>query len=159
MWWEEFTRLNPLRKDVQIIPRPGYLIVEYRDFAAPIMPTGWPTRLVPAPRGSLPISEDLEAMECTPHLVHVGHLVSAYRVMRRWRNGWMDRATKAENERLRLHVKMAIQLGLELEGAYVDSHREYHNYEEWSSEQWERIDKARNALCGVATLSESEAKE
>lgn len=53
----------------------------------------------------------------------------------------------AEVERLRALVKKAVDAGLELENAYELSQRQYHNYEEWEAEQWDRIDAARQVLC------------
>lgn len=60
---------------------------------------------------------------------------------------------RAENDRLRASVKLAVERGLALEEAYNDAQRQYHNYQDWEDEQWNAIQAARDALC--ATPNES----
>lgn len=44
-------------------------------------------------------------------------------------------------------VKRTADAGFSMEDAFDTSHRERHNYQEWDSEQWDRIDAVRRELC------------
>lgn len=55
----------------------------------------------------------------------------------------------AENERLRVYVKLAVERGLALEEAYNNANRSFHNFTDWENEQHDAIQNARNLLCAV----------
>lgn len=54
-----------------------------------------------------------------------------------------------EAGRLRELVKKAVDLGLALEEAYDINAKRFHNVNDWEEAEHDRVQQARNALCGV----------